>query len=81
MVRYDMGFEGWHTEGSIAAPSHPSEGWYEKGHMSSQYPDALSVEGLLKAMFKSRSVYGLGVFFSKKRQQALGVGRTNPGNP
>jgi hypothetical protein len=33
-----------------------------------------------RTMFKSRPVYGLGVF-SKKRQWALGDGRTTPGTP
>jgi hypothetical protein len=28
---YDMEFEGWPVKGSTTAPSHPSEGWYEKG--------------------------------------------------
>jgi hypothetical protein len=32
-------------------------------------------------MFKSRPVYGSGVFFSEKRQRALGVGRTTLGTP
>jgi hypothetical protein len=47
-VRYDTEFKGWPTKGSTAALSHPSEEWHEKGHTSGQYPDALSVEGLLK---------------------------------
>jgi hypothetical protein len=28
---HGMEFEGWPAKGSTAAPSHPSEGWYEKG--------------------------------------------------
>jgi hypothetical protein len=45
---YGMEFEGWPAKGSIATPSHPSEGWYGKGHTSGQYPDALSVMGLFE---------------------------------
>jgi hypothetical protein len=72
MVRYYMEFEGWPTEGSIAALSHSSEGWHEKGH-----PDALSVEGLLEPCL-SLGRFMVREFFSKKRQRALGVGRTTP---
>jgi hypothetical protein len=32
-------------------------------------------------MFKSRLVYGSGVFLKKKRQRALEDGRTTPGTP
>jgi hypothetical protein len=46
---HGMKFKGWPTKGSIAALSHPSEGWYEKGHMSGQYLDTLSVMGLLES--------------------------------
>jgi hypothetical protein len=28
---HGMEFDGWPAKGSTAAPSHPSEGWYEKG--------------------------------------------------
>jgi hypothetical protein len=47
-VHYNVEFEGWPAKGSTAAPSHPSEGWLEKGHTSGQYPNALSVMGLLE---------------------------------
>jgi hypothetical protein len=48
MVHYDTEFEGWLLKGLTTALSHPSEGWHEKGHTSSQYPDTLSVMGLLE---------------------------------
>jgi hypothetical protein len=80
-VRYDTEFKGWPTEGSTAALSHPSEGWHEKGHTSGQIPRHAERRGPSQAMFKSRLVYGREFFFSKNRQEALGVGRTNPGTP
>jgi hypothetical protein len=80
MVRYDTEFEGWPRKGSIAAPSHPSEGWLEKGHTSGQYLDALSVEGLLEPC-SSLGWFTVWEFFFQKRQRALGVGRTTPGTP
>jgi hypothetical protein len=79
-VRYDTEFKGWPTEGSIAALSHSSEGWHEKGHTGGQYPDALSIEGLLEPC-SSPSRFTVREFFSQKRQRALGVGRTTPGTP
>jgi hypothetical protein len=66
-VRYDTEFEGWPMEGLIATLSHPSEGWQEKGHMGGQYPDALSIEGLLEPC-SSPGRFTVREFFSKKRQ-------------
>jgi hypothetical protein len=71
-VRYDTEFEGWPTKGSTAALSHPSEGWHEKGHTSSQYPDALSIKGLLKPC----SILGrfmVREFFPKKGNKPSGL--------
>jgi hypothetical protein len=48
MVHYDAEFEGWSAKGLTAILSHLSEGWHEKGHTSGQYPNALSVLGLLE---------------------------------
>jgi hypothetical protein len=75
MVRYDTKFEGWPTKGLTAALSHLSEGWHEKGHTSSQYLDALSVEGLLEPCL-SLGRFTVRELFSEKRQQALRIGRT-----
>jgi hypothetical protein len=66
-VRYDTEFEGWPTEGLTAALSHQSEGWHEKEHTCSQYPDALSVKGLLEPCL-SLGQFMIREFFSKKRQ-------------
>jgi hypothetical protein len=73
-VRYDMKFEGWLTEGLTAAPSHPSEGWHEKGHTSGQIRGHAERRGTSRAMFKSRPVHGLGVVFpQKKRNEPSGL--------
>jgi hypothetical protein len=81
MVRHDTEFEGWPTEGSTATLSHPSEGWHEKGYTSGQYPDALSVEGLLEPCSSPGRFTVREFFFSEKRQRVLGVGRTTPRTP
>jgi hypothetical protein len=47
-VRYDTEFKGWPVKGLTATPSHQSEGWPEKEHTSGQYPNVLSVLGLLE---------------------------------
>jgi hypothetical protein len=71
-VRHDTEFEGWPTKGSIAALRHPSEGWHEKGHTSGQYPDALSVEGLLKPC-SSPGRFTAREFFLKKGNKSSGL--------
>jgi hypothetical protein len=60
-----MEFEGWPVKGSTAALSHPSEGWHEKGHTSGQYPDVLSVMGLLEPC-SSLGQFMVWEFFQKK---------------
>jgi hypothetical protein len=72
-VHYDMELEGWPTKDLTAALSHPSEGWHEKGHTGSQYPNALSIEGLLEPC-SSPGRFTVREFFFEKRQRALGVG-------
>jgi hypothetical protein len=44
-------------------------------------PGRMKRHGPSQTMFKSRPVYDSGVFFSKKRQRALGDGRTTSGTP
>jgi hypothetical protein len=72
MVRYDAKFEGWPAKGSIAALSHPSEGWREKGHMSCQYPDALSVMDLLEPCSSPGRFTVHEFFFRKKAMSPWG---------
>jgi hypothetical protein len=60
-------------EGSIAALSHPSEGWHEKGHTSSQISGCTERRGPSRAMFGSRPVYGSRVFFPKKANEPSGL--------
>jgi hypothetical protein len=71
-VCYDTEFEGWPTEGSIAALSHPRDGWHEKGHMSGQYPNTLSVEGLLEPC-SSLGRFTVREFFSEKGNEPSGL--------
>jgi hypothetical protein len=71
MVCYDTEFEGWPTKGSTAAPSHPSEGWHEKGHTSGQNPDVLSVVGLLEPC-SSLARFMVWDFFFKKGNEPSG---------
>jgi hypothetical protein len=74
---HGMKFKGWPTKGSIAALSHPSEGWYEKGqHMTSTQMHEAS--WAFSNNVKSRQVYGLGVF-SKKAASPRGWSN-NPEN-
>jgi hypothetical protein len=72
-VRHDTEFEGWPTEGSIATLSHPSEGWHEKGYTSGQYPDVLSVEGLLKPCLSPGRFTIREFFFLKKGNESSGL--------
>jgi hypothetical protein len=72
MVRYDAEFEGWPVKGSTAASSHPSEGWREKGHTSGQYPESLSVMGLLKPC-SSLGWFTVRSFFSEKGNEPSGT--------
>jgi hypothetical protein len=72
MVRYETEFESWPTEGSIATPSHLSEGWHEKGHTGGQYLDARSVESLLKPC-SSPGRFVVREFFSEKGNKPSGL--------
>jgi hypothetical protein len=76
---YAMEFEGWPTKGSTAAPSHSSEGWYEKVHTSAQYPDVLSIMGLLKPC-SSPGWFTVQEFFSKKKATSPQGRLNDPGN-
>jgi hypothetical protein len=72
MVHYDAEFEGWPAKGSTAAPSHPSEGWREKGHTSGQYPESLSVIGLLEPCSSPDGCMVQEFFFRKKATSPRG---------
>jgi hypothetical protein len=70
-VCYDIEFEGWPAKGSTAALSHLREGWHEKGHTSGQYPDALSIVGLLEPCL-SPDRFTVWEFFLKKGNEPSG---------
>jgi hypothetical protein len=60
-------------KGSTATLSHPSEGWHEKGHMSGQNLDALSVEGLLEPCSSPGRFMVWEFFFLKKGNRPSGL--------
>jgi hypothetical protein len=58
-------------KGSTTAPSHPSEGWHEKGNTRGQYLDALSIVGLHEPC-SSLGRFTVREFFLKKGNEPSG---------
>jgi hypothetical protein len=72
MVQLWHGVRSLAREGFDSCSEPPSEGWYEKGHTSGQYPDALSVMGHLEPC-SSLGRFMVWEFFLKKGNKPSGT--------